>query len=167
MLHCCLQTLIRVPLSSLLANIKKISSHQSGTPAAIFLHPSSCVFVHSRVAWLFGRKSSTKATSDQTSLDSRWVYQGPRSELMALLDIFRSRREVSLMKDTSAAVCFLGRPLRLRSSALPDSLFFFKRAWTTPVCIEFSAGERPCWRSITTSCLVAVLSLAMVYEFGR
>ena len=42
--------------------------------------------------WLFGHMSSMKATSDQTSLDSRWVYQVPlfsaNSELMALLDIF-------------------------------------------------------------------------------
>ncbi|MBN3307631.1 NALCN protein, partial [Amia calva] len=63
-------------------------------------------------------------------------------ELMALLDIFRLRREVSMMCLSSAAVSFLGRSLRLRSSALPISLCFFKRAWTahleTPVCLEMN-----------------------------
>uniref|UniRef100_A0A0E9PHW5 Uncharacterized protein n=1 Tax=Anguilla anguilla TaxID=7936 RepID=A0A0E9PHW5_ANGAN len=38
---------------------------------------------------------------------------------MALLDIFRLQREVSMMCLSSAALSFLGRPLRLWSSRCP------------------------------------------------
>ncbi|MBN3304324.1 EFR3A protein, partial [Amia calva] len=44
------------------------------------------------------------------------------SELMELLDIVQLRREVNMMRLSSAAVSFLGRPLRLQSSTLPVSL---------------------------------------------
>ena len=159
------------------SQIFQLVTHQSRAPAAICLHPSSYVFVHSWVSWpCFHVGGFLAAALPWRPLLIRlfrtvdgwtWVpLVSASSELMALLDIFRFRREISLMYFSSAALSFLGRPLRLWSSTLPVSLCFFQRAWTahleTPVCSELFVWERPCWCSRTPLCLVAVLSLSMV-----
>ena len=93
MLHCCLQTLIIVPLSS--PSVNKLPSSTAKyfnfwlispehllpffcTPVPMFsCIVESLVLVSMSEVWLFGCNSSMKTTSDQTSPDSRWVYKGP------------------------------------------------------------------------------------------
>ena len=168
MLHCCLQTLIIVPLSSpwrtscllLQPNISNFDSSVQSTCCHSSAPQFLCFRAYlSRLAWFpHQRYGFLAATLPWRPLLARllrtvdgctWVpLVSASSELMALLDIFRFRRVISLMCLSSAALSFLGRPLRLRSSALPVSLCFFKRAWTahleTPVCFEIFVWERPC-----------------------
>ena len=83
------------------------------------------------------------------------------SELM--LDNVRFQGEVSRI--SSVALSFLGSSLRLQS-ALLVSLCFFRSAshLDTPVYSETFVWHRPCWCTLSTLCLVAVLSFAVVYS---
>ena len=178
-LHCFLQTLIIVLLSS--PSVNKLPAATDKyfkcwlispdqllpcfcTTVPLFLcKVESLGLVSMSEVWIFGHNSSLKTTSGPTSPDSRWVYLvhlvSAGSELMALLDI---------MCLSSAALSFLGRPLCLQFSTSPVSLCFFKRSWTshveTSVCSEIFAWQRLCWCRVTTLCLVAVLSLVLVSD---
>lgn len=151
-LHCCLQILTIVPLSSPSVNkvpsatvkICQILTHESGIPAVIFLHPVpmfSCIsvkllgLVFMSEGWLFGCNSSMKTTSVQTSPDSACVYlllTAFSTEPMALLDVFWFQRKIS-----SVCTKFPWPMIACTILDVAVSLCFFKRAHLeTPVCFE-------------------------------
>lgn len=85
--------------SFLLLNVK--------APPAISVHLTSCVCVGEL---LVSMAFCPRVATDQTPPDCRWGHGGPtgsRSELMLLLDILRSPREVSLVFFPRAHECVI------------------------------------------------------------
>lgn len=73
-----------------------------------------------------GRLFQTSWTTNHRSC----VDVGFLTSFVSLHVISDTQRVISLMCLLSAALGFLGRPLRLQSPTLPVSLCFFKTAWT-------------------------------------
>lgn len=150
-------------------NIFLILIHQSGKPAAFFLHSwvsTSCFSTFD--VWLFGLNSSMKATSDQTYLNIRWMYLGPTGFNHFCTKATAGHLLISVL---SAAFSFLDGPPCLPSSWLSISLCFFKRAWTshlkTPVCFEIFVWQRLCWCSRTTLWILTWNCLPQPHLGGR
>lgn len=116
--------------------------------------------------WLFGCNSSMKTTSGQTSLDSRWVYLGPTVFSQFWADGTAGQLPISKghKLDVFFICCTKFPWLTTVSTILNVARFFVLLQKSTahletPVCFEIFVWERPCWCSMTTLCLVAVLSL--------